>query len=95
VGWIIGANEAMKVIKTYPNHEHLVQVIKEQMPLLRDGPLGAASTSSPSGQNRRSDTPVSDRVREMYPHSSNENQDDDSLLSDDEINRRYQEGFIH
>jgi len=91
----MGTVHAVRMITSDPNNAHLVRVLQEHYPELY-GRRTAANSSSPSlSESTQSDTPVSDRLPEVYPSTSNDSSDSDSLLTDAEINRRYQGGFIN
>ena len=83
---IYGASRAQKTIKTHPNHEHLLNVLRDTRKELMAGKdFGRDQSDSDEEAQWPLSTPQS---------SSNSSFDDDTLLSDDEINRQNQGGIF-
>jgi hypothetical protein len=89
---IYGASRAQKTIRTHPNHEHLLKVLRDTRKELMAGKDFGGSQSDSEGE-----TQWPSEKQETYPStpqsSSNSSFDDDTLLSDDEINRQNQGGI--
>ena len=90
---IYGASRAQKTISTHPNHEHLLKVLRDTRKELMAGKdFGGSQSDSAEEAQWPSEK------QETYPStpqstSSNASFDDDTLLTDDEINRQNQGGI--
>jgi hypothetical protein len=99
---LYGASRAQALIETHPNREHLLQVLKETKSEIFAGRgPGSASPSDPSLENPFPETESSslptwpseeqDAYSSTTRASSRDNTfDENTLLSDDEINRQNQ-----
>src|SRR5579862_9625143 len=95
---LFGASRAQSVIMTHPNHAHLLKVLQETKSEIMAG-RGPGSPSSPSSDNPFPETQSSSpswpsEKQDTYPSTTNSKDgfDEDTLLSDEEINRQNQGG---
>src|SRR5438105_1653218 len=95
---LFGASRAQSIIMTHPNHTHLLKVLQETKSEIMAG-RGPGSPSSSSSDNPFPETQSSSpswpsEKQDTYPSTANSKDgfDDDTLLSDDEINRQNQGG---
>lgn len=96
---LFGASRAQQLIETHPNRQHLLKVLQETRseifagrgpgtrPPSSEEAFPETESSSPGWPSERQDAYPS------TPSSSKDTFDDDTLLSDDEINRQNQEGM--
>ena len=103
---LYGASRAQALIETHPNREHLLQVLKETKTEIFAGRgPGSSNPSDPSSENPFPETesssslptwPSSEQQQDGYSStargasSSRDTFDENTLLSDDEINRQNQ-----
>jgi hypothetical protein len=95
MGMVYGASAARKVIMTHPNHEHLLKVLAQTRSALMTGQQFGSGQTEMSSSNEETQSWPSER-QEAYPSlpsSRTDSSDDDSLLTDDEINRQNQGGL--
>jgi hypothetical protein len=91
---LYGSSVAQKVIMKHPNHEHLLKVLQETRSELTagrgfgDGP----SEMSPNTEETQSWPSERQEAYPSIPTSRKDSFDEDSLLTDDEINRQNQGG---
>jgi hypothetical protein len=92
---LYGGKRANDLISTHPNSEHLLKVLREtRAELLANRGIDYHKPSEVSHDGDSSDSWSSER-QDTYPstpNSSNDSFDEDSLLTDEEINRRNQGG---
>jgi hypothetical protein len=87
-----GAYRAQKLIMTHPNHDHLLNVLSQTRSEVLAGRAfgGRQSSSEMSPDSEQSESWPSER-QNTFPASSSGDSDENSLLTDDQINQQGQE----
>ena len=90
---LYGGSAAQKMIMKHPNHDHLLKVLQETRSELTAG-RGFGNGPSEMSPNTEETQSWPSEQQEAYPSAptSKDSFDEDSLLSDDEINRQNQGG---
>lgn len=86
---------ARTVVMTHPNHEHLVKVLERNRREWTSGrSLDRGQTGNEASDQTQTESWSSERQDPFSstPNSSNESFDEDTLLTDEEINRQNQGG---
>lgn len=86
---LYGASRAQNTIRTHPNHEHLLKVLRETRKELM---AGKEFDGSQSDSEREAQWP-SEKQETDPSAASTSSFDEDTLLTDDEINRQNQGGI--
>jgi hypothetical protein len=86
---LYGATRAQATIRTHPNHEHLLKVLRDTRKELMAGKEFGGSQSESEG-----DALWPSEQQKMSTSTPNPIFDEDSLLTDDEIDRRNQGGIF-
>ena len=86
---LYGASRVQKTIRTHPNHEHLLKVLRDTRRELMAGKDFGGSQSDTEGQAQW----PSEKHETDPSASSTSSFDDNTLLTDDEINRQNQGGI--
>lgn len=87
---LYGATRAQATIRTHPNHEHLLKVLRDTKKELMAGKEFGGSQS----ESERDALWPSEQEKTSPSTSTNPIFDEDSLLTDDEIDRRNQGGIF-
>jgi hypothetical protein len=95
LGMLYGASRAETIIRTHPNHEHLLKVLKETRAEIMSGRFENPSQSDSSDDSGQwpSETSVTDPSAPPQSSSTTSSFDDDKLLTDDEIDRQSRGGL--